>query len=296
MIFNILPFPYPKDKKNMQNQNQNQSSNFLQRFKGGFWQYCLDNNIFTTNGDSQHIIQLIDQISSNYQTQILQINNPSQLYPTLASELQIILKNEQNHIGTAITRDDIMKSKKEDFESKLQNKQNEFNEMFKRDTPQNVEFNDNIEDEPLSSESLERLIQDQMKQRGLLNPPPPVLNEKNEMSKSPETVNVVETKSSPPNHNNISDRNFVNKISNIDEKNTVILDNNNPIPSQTLSQSIPNISPLSQLENDGKNLRENAYLKDILETLNQISEMQKIQNKVLNKLALSQISILQKLK
>ena len=88
-------------------------------------------------------------------------------------------------------------------------------------------------------------------------------------------------------------------VLNISEQNTIVAikpEPNNLIQKQP-QQSMNNFTPLSPIpEIQDKTSITNDEKKQLFELLNKISDTQKIQNSILNKLIVSQISILEKLK
>ena len=65
----------------------------------------------------------------------------------------------------SMTRNDRMEKQSEDFNNKLEEKQKEFNQLMKRNVPEPPEFGDTKTDEPLTNDNLDRLIEEQIKQK-----------------------------------------------------------------------------------------------------------------------------------
>lgn len=241
-------------------------SNFLTVFKGEFWNFCNQNNLFIgipeTNFDKVKIA--IDNVVSNYQNQIQQNNNKPLLFQVLAKEL-----NEQLNSLKIMNSQEIHNEKSSQFNQDYENKQKEFNMMMKTEQPKQPEFRDESKDEPLSNENLDELLQEQMKQREYL------VKSRFDLSGNPEP------------------------ILNISEQNTIVAikpEPNNLIQQQP-QQSMNNFTPLSPIpEIEDKTNLSNEDKQKLFELLNKISDTQKIQNSILNKLIVSQISILEKLK
>ena len=241
-------------------------SNFLTVFKGEFWNFCNQNNLFIgipeSNFDKVKIA--IDNVVSNYQNQIQQNNNKPLLFQVLAKEL-----NEQLNSLKIMNSQQIHNEKSSQFNQDYENKQKEFNMMMKKEQPKQPEFSDETKDEPLTNENLDQLLQEQMKQREYL------VKSSFDLSGNPEPA------------------------LNISEQNTIVAikpEPNNLIPQQP-QQSMSNFTPLSPIpETEDKTSITNDEKKQLFELLNKISDTQKIQNSILNKLIVSQISILEKLK
>ena len=241
-------------------------SNFLTIFKGEFWNFCNNNNLFIGIPESNFdkVKVAIDNVVSNYQTQIQQNNNKPLLFQTLAKEL-----NEQLNSLKIMNSQQIQNEKSSLFNQEYENKQKEFNMMMKKEQPKQPEFSDETKDEPLTNENLDQLLQEQMKQREYL------VKSSFDLSGNPEPA------------------------LNISEQNTIVAikpEPNNLIPQQP-QQSMSNFTPLSPIpETEDKTSITNDEKKQLFELLNKISDTQKIQNSILNKLIVSQISILEKLK
>lgn len=240
-------------------------SNFLTIFKGEFWNFCNNNNLFIGIPESNFdkVKVAIDNVVSNYQTQIQQNNNKPLLFQTLAKEL-----NEQLNSLKIMNSQQIQNKRSSLFNQEYENKQKEFNMMMKKEQPKQPEFSDETKDEPLSNENLDKLLQEQMKQREYL------VKSNFDLSGNP----------SPS--------------LNINEQNTIIAikpEENNLV--QQPQQSMVNFTPLSPIsEKEDKTSLSEAEKNKLFELLNKISETQKIQNSILNKLIVSQINILEKLK
>jgi hypothetical protein len=248
--------------------------NFLTKFKGEFWNHCMQNNVFEQShlNNIPEVTKMIDNIVSNYQSHIFQNDNPQSIYPKLTQELKLQLQSLQ-----ANTSQQLKNLKLDQFQQSLEQKQQEFNSMMKKEKPQDVNF-EKLEDEPLSNDKLDELIAQQMKEREHL-----VQENKPEIN----AINNVQ-QHSPTTQLNDNSRQDNNPLSNIKEENMIIA-----------NKFIPNISHVQE------NVSEIAVgntndLKQSIESLKQrideLYEFQKKQNIVLNKMITSQISILEKLK
>lgn len=248
--------------------------NFLTKFKGEFWNYCMQNNVFEQHhlNNIPEVTKIIDNIVSNYQSHIFQNDNPQTIYPKLTQELKLQLQTLQ-----ANTSQELKNFKLDQFQQSFEQKQQEFNSMMKKEKPQDVNF-EKLEDEPLSNDKLDELIAQQMKEREHLV---------QEQKPGNNTANNVQ-QISPTNNLNDKSRQDNNPLNGIQEENMVIA-----------NKFIPNISHVQ--EKDSQIAVENANdLKQSIESLkkriDELYEFQKKQNVVLNKMITSQISILEKLK
>ena len=161
------------------------------------------------------------------------------------------------------------------FNQDYENKQKEFNVLMKKEQPEKPEFNDEAKDEPLSNENLDQLLQEQMKERDYL------VNSNFDLSGNPDPAFNIPEKNTiiavKPNNQSNSDSNTT-----LPNNNLLQMNNFTPLPSINETQDKTNLS----IEEKEK----------LFELLNKINETQKIQNSILNKLIISQISILEKLK
>ena len=239
-------------------------SNFLTVFKGEFWNFCNQNNLFIGIPESNFdkVKTAIDNVVSNYQSQIQQNNNKPLLFQVLAKEL-----SDQLNPLKIMNSQQIHNEKSSKFNQDYENKQKEFNMMMKKEQPKQPEFSDETKDEPLSNENLDHLLQEQMKQREYL------VKSSFDLSGNPEPVL------------NISEQNTIVAIK--PELND--LNKQNSSMNNFLSlPSIPEVEDKTNMSNEEK--------QKLFELLDKISETQKLQNSILNKLIVSQINILEKLK
>ena len=165
-----------------------------------------------------------------------------------------------------VTNDSIKNDRKETFDKTLEEKQNEFNEMMKINKPKQIDFNDGEKDEPLSNDNLEELLNKQLKEREDLGVQP-IIN-----SPTPKESNNVKIAQKELKEENI--------IVSSNQFNNDSLDNENTVVNNATTFDI------------NQNLNNN----EIMEKLNEMYNMQKMQMNIMNKLIKSQIKILEKLK
>ena len=246
---------------------------YLNKFKGDFWNHCIQQNVFNQNhlNNINELTKIIDNIVSNYQSHIFQNENPQTMYPKLITEL----KNQLLSFS-ANTSQELKNIKLEQFQQNLEQKQHEFNSMMKKEEPNQVEFV-KVEDEPLSNDKLEALIAEQMKEREHLV-------QDNNMNAQIDNDNV-----------NKSNHNLNNSLSDIQEQNVVL--------ANKFINLEQNIEPKHVIHNKQQNNEEKndiliikTQINDLFEKIDKIHEYQKKHNMLLNKMITSQISILEKLK
>ena len=138
----------------------------LVRFKKDLWNLCLSMKVFSHIPENkvENAKQIFETIITNYQSQILQqqgTGNDSMIKQTLLSEL-----NKELTPLKEMTRDNIQQNKQTLFEKQLKEKENEFKTDMQQNTPPPLPaFGDEASDEPLDKDNLDRMIQNQMKER-----------------------------------------------------------------------------------------------------------------------------------
>ncbi len=142
-----------------------QYDDFLTRFKKDLWAKCVEQKVFDYIPENKldKTKEIFEMNVSNYQTQILQQdgqNNSISLYPILIRSIQ----NDVNSLKD-ITRDNVHQQRQESFEQEVESKQQEFNTMMNKNIPPTPQFSDETSEEPLNKDSLDRLIERQMKDR-----------------------------------------------------------------------------------------------------------------------------------
>ena len=236
-------------------------NNFLIQFKSEFWNFCNEQHIFdlVPENNFDHVKNVVDNLVSNYQSQILQNDNKPMLFQVLSTEL----KNQLNNLNN-VTREDLHNQKMDEFQQSYEDKQNEFNSMINKNVPEQPEFNDTVTDEPLSNDKLDELLKNQLEERKHLVP-----------------------------QNSVPDisANFTNQPLNIQEENQVIAMKH--IPQENMNGALFSPQPNFTPERQDKT---NENYEKIINLLENIVNNQKIYNSVFNKLINSQISILEKLK
>lgn len=279
----------------------------LNRFKAELWNYCSSHNMFDNlSGISQNdVMRYVDEVTSNYQTHILNTDNYTAILPSVAHELNILINSQSGK--SLMTRSDIQAERKSNFEKGLQMRQEEFNSLIQRPTPQHVEFNENIEEEPLNSEDLEKLIQKQMFEREMSIPSFP--------SVSVSAADVGSGRSGSPNQEHTEQREHGAFSKGILTANETVT-NTSSIPNATppkdfavtvseRNEVVPtppqyhqmNVTPdaLNNTLQSTSSYQNNDNI-ELQKTINAILENQKKQQELLYKLIKSQISILEKLK
>lgn len=138
--------------------------NAITRFKKDLWNLCLSMKVFDNIDESkvEESKKIFENVVSNYQSQILQQEegNENFLKQTLLSQI-----NNDLQILKQVSRDSINQNNKNNFDLKLEEKQNEFNDLMKKDVPPTPKFSDDNKEEPINEENLDLMIKQQMKER-----------------------------------------------------------------------------------------------------------------------------------
>jgi hypothetical protein len=188
------------------------NSNHLIKFKEQLWEFCSQNGIFNDIPESnlEKCKQSFDNIVSNYTNQIIQANDTTMLQSVISNEIKKSMDQYK-----VMTRDDIKNREQEQFDAKFKQMQDDFNDQHKKNTPSPPpEFKENVSDEPLDKESLENLINEQMKQREtFFNNSMPNVEEKNEI--------VQQQHHQLPNTNIISPQQYENSSEKIHQKSNI---------------------------------------------------------------------------
>ena len=131
--------------------------NPITRFKKDLWNLCLSMKVFDNIDESkvEESKKIFENVVSNYQSQILQQEegNESFLKQTLLSQI-----NNDLQILKQVSRDSINQNNKNNFDLKLEEKQNEFNDFMKKDVPPTPKFSDDNKEEPINEENLDLMI------------------------------------------------------------------------------------------------------------------------------------------
>ena len=139
--------------------------NYLTKFKKQLWDLCIKNNIFNNIPDSSldKVKEIFENNISNYKSQILQNDNNKEIISILINKINTEVSNLRS-MKTIITKEEIQQQSKHHFDEMVEAKQNEFNQLMKKENPETPNFSDNKE-EPINNEQFEQLINQQLQQR-----------------------------------------------------------------------------------------------------------------------------------
>lgn len=139
--------------------------NYLTTFKKQLWDLCIKNSIFNNIPDSSldKVKEVFENNISNYKTQILQNENNKEIISILMNKINTEVSNLRS-MKTIITKEEIQQQSKDHFDEMVDAKQDEFNQLIKKDNPETPNFSDNKE-EPINHEQFEKLINQQLEQR-----------------------------------------------------------------------------------------------------------------------------------
>jgi hypothetical protein len=294
-------------------------SQSLQQFKALFWNFCVERRLFQNVQDDQlpKVQQFIDQSVSNYQSHIIQSNpnNYNEIFERLFNDI------EPNVRGlNVMTRESLQSQRSDQFNMSLKAKEKEFNSLIKSSTPEEIDFSIKLDDEPLTSDNLDHLIQQQLKEREAYVHQPPKSNsnsiqidndDHNKEHAKQLSKEVTEIKSPPTQTIGIIETieptqtsdGFMKKINEVTQSQT------NGIVKTGLTEQMKlrNPSPtISSYETNENSVKMNKILSmmdkmnsDLVNINTQLKDIQKIQDvctNTLNNLVHSHITILRKLK
>lgn len=134
----------------------------LIQFKKELWDTCLQNQLFQNipNDKIDKVTNVIDNICSNYQTQILQSNNDAQLIQVIHQEIRVQLSSLIEYQSSVEQNNSLR------IDSLFGAKQNEYENSFRPKQPDKIDFSDKT-DAPLDEDKLEALLQEQIQQRNI---------------------------------------------------------------------------------------------------------------------------------
>jgi hypothetical protein len=239
------------------------SASFLIKFKGELWDFCMKNKIFEniTQDKYEEVKKIMDNSVENYKTHILQNDsNYTSLFTPIANEMNPLISRLKT-----ITRDERINQQKSEFNSQVEAKQKEFEQLMNKNAPEPVNFSDTKTDEPLTNSNLDRLIEEQIKQR--------------------ESLGIQNIPISSPNQTDTVVQDKITASIPLSEEN-VVLENN--LQSLDRLTSPNNYQSLTMNKNDN--------IDKILNVVEEINKNQKLIISVMNKMIKSQINILEKLK
>ena len=136
------------------------------------WGLMADNNIFTGIPDTK-----VEEVKQLFEKEIVDISNSEGTlldknkkmlvsmntklnYLRISNVPQVVQQQEQN----PVTSKDIADDRREKMNSKLQNKQEEFNKLITAEKPKEIHFADSAEEKPIGNE-MDNLLADMMEKR-----------------------------------------------------------------------------------------------------------------------------------
>ena len=145
--------------------NMENYDNYLTKFKKQLWDLCIKNSIFNNIPDSSldKVKEIFEHTISNYKTQILQNDDNKSITSILINKINTEVSNLRS-MKTIITKEEIQQQSKDHFNEMVEAKQNEFNQLMKKENPETPNFSDNKE-APINHEQFEQLINQQLQQR-----------------------------------------------------------------------------------------------------------------------------------
>ncbi len=129
------------------------------------WDVMKDNGILNNTPERTKMFQTyIYEFYEKYKTRKMDLMDRNKMFiQLLIQKIGTELPNESN----LTTNEEIKKYRKDNFDRKLEQKQNEFFEGIHKKPPETPNFQDNIEDEKVSDTSMAQTIQEMIKERNL---------------------------------------------------------------------------------------------------------------------------------
>jgi len=244
------------------------------------WELLRDNNAFQglTNTQYNNVITIfnttLNQTSSNDKP-LVEMNKEfisSMLQKLNAIKIDTIQDNVKNNIidPKVLTHQEIQIQKRNEFENNLEKRQQEFTKYMKIHVPDEIDFGDNIKEEPISN--VDSLIHEKMKER---------------------SYDVFDKQEDPNNETSISDSNIKdsnNVIKNIKKEETnsdeeiqikvkpINIDNDNQIEENIIIQNlIKRIEVLEETQQEMKT-HMNELQEKLIENIDNNIQDKKLQN------------------
>ena len=135
------------------------------------WGLMADSNVFAGIPDTK-----VEEVKRLFEKEILDISNTSgslldknkQILLSMNTKLNPFrvsnIPQQTQNQNDLVTSKDIAEERREKMNSKLQNKQEEFNKLISAEKPKEIDFTDAAEEKPIGSE-MDNLLADMMEKR-----------------------------------------------------------------------------------------------------------------------------------
>ena len=135
------------------------------------WGLMSDSNVFAGIPDTK-----VEEVKQLFEKEILDISNTSSNLLDKNKKILLSMNTKLNYLRVSnipqqtqnqnelVTSKDIAQERREKMNSKLQNKQEEFNKLITAEKPKEIDFADNAEEKPIGSE-MDNLLADMMEKR-----------------------------------------------------------------------------------------------------------------------------------
>lgn len=138
------------------------------------WGLMADNNIFTGIPDTK-----VEEVKQLFEKEIVDISTTEGSLLDKNKKMLVSMNTKLNYLRISnvpqamqqqqqqqnpVTSKDIADDRREKMNSKLQNKQEEFNKLITAEKPKEIDFADNAEEKPIGSE-MDNLLADMMEKR-----------------------------------------------------------------------------------------------------------------------------------
>ena len=225
--------------------------------KAKLWNMCMERNLFEKVPQN-----LLDNVQRKFEESVSIFSSQSVSTNDINFINEEIIKHFSNELLTltSVNKESIQSDRKSDFEKRLQEKQDEFNILMNKPTPETIEFSQE-KDEPIKGD-LDEIIKRHNDER------------QNELNKVFATQNPDA---------NLNEQNSVIMPSTIEESPQI----------QTLSptNNVMQIQPLPQVNNN-----DNIKIQELIDETSKLHRLVENQTLVINNLAQIQIQMLNILK
>ena len=135
------------------------------------WSLMSENNVFAGIPDTK--VEVVKQL---FEKEILEISNTTDSLLDKNKKILLSMNSKLNYLrissitqqnegqNNPVTSKDLADDRREKMNSKLQNKQEEFNKLITAETPKEINFADTAEEKPIGSE-MDNLLADMMEKR-----------------------------------------------------------------------------------------------------------------------------------
>lgn len=248
------------------------------------WELLRDNNAFQglTNTQYNNVITIfnttLNQTSSSNKPLMEQNKEfiSSMLQKLNAIKINTIQDSVKNNIvdTNVMTHQEIQKQKRNEFENNLEQRRQEFTKYMKIHIPDEIDFNDKNEEEPIKN--VESLIHEKMKERSydVFDKPEEKTNENKNTDNNVKNDNNINDN----NDNNINDNNVINNLKKEESS------SDEEIQIKVKSEIDNNVSNVNNSDNNNIQKEENIIIQNLIKRIEVLEETQQEMKTHMNEL------------